>query len=125
MRAPLPLILPLLQARAAEAAGADYLGCGAVFPTGTKASEVIGLQRLADVCAAVSIPVVSIGGVDTGNAAETVAAGAAGAAVVSGIFGAEAPADAAGALHAAVDAALAARREGRDGRGGGGGAELK
>lgn len=107
--APLLLLL-LLQARRAEAAGADYLGSGAVFPTGTKESEVIGLDRLADVCAAVSIPVVSIGGVNAGNAAATVAAGCAGAAVVSGIFGVEAPADAARALRDAVEAALAERQ---------------
>ncbi|EFN53733.1 hypothetical protein CHLNCDRAFT_58425 [Chlorella variabilis] len=93
----------------AEVEGADYLGAGAVFPTGTKDSEVIGVQRLAEVCRAVSIPVVSIGGIKASNAAETIAAGCAGAAVVSGIFGADSPADASRELLAAVDAALAQR----------------
>ncbi|KAI3425347.1 hypothetical protein D9Q98_009111 [Chlorella vulgaris] len=98
------------QAVQAELDGADYLGAGAVFPTGTKESEVIGLQQLAAICQSVSIPVVSIGGVKASNAGETVLAGCAGAAVVSDIFGADSPADAARQLLAAVDAALAQRQ---------------
>jgi hydroxymethylpyrimidine kinase/phosphomethylpyrimidine kinase/thiamine-phosphate diphosphorylase len=102
------------EAAAAEAAGADYLGAGAVYPTGTKDSSVIGLDALAAICAAVRIPVAAIGGVGAGNAAAAVGAGAGGVAVVSGIFGAPSPADAARELRAAVDgAAAAARRAGR------------
>ncbi|PSC75210.1 thiamine biosynthetic bifunctional enzyme chloroplastic isoform C [Micractinium conductrix] len=97
------------EALRAEADGADYLGAGAVFPTGTKESEVIGLQRLQAICAAVDIPVVAIGGVKVGNAAETVAAGCAGAAVVSGVFAVASPADACRELLGVVDAALAQR----------------
>eukprot|EP00887_Chlorella_sp_A99_P000146 scaffold16.g146.t1 len=73
----------------AEAEGADYIGAGAVFPTATKESGVIGLPALAEICKAVRIPVVSIGGVATSNAGDTVAAGAAGAAVVTAIFDAD------------------------------------
>ena len=40
----------LPQALRAEADGADYLGAGAVFPTGTKESDVIGLEQLAEIC---------------------------------------------------------------------------
>ena len=95
----------------AEAAGADYLGAGAVYPSGTKQeSSVIGLDGLREICAAVRIPVVPIGGVEGATAAAAVAAGAAGVAVVSAIFEAGNPADAARALRTAVDAALEERQ---------------
>jgi thiamine-phosphate pyrophosphorylase len=79
------------EALAAEAGGADYLGVGAVFPTGSKADagEAIGLERLAAVCAAVRIPVVGIGGIGPGNAGGVIKAGAAGAAVISAILSQE------------------------------------
>jgi thiamine-phosphate pyrophosphorylase len=71
----------------AELEGADYLGCGAVFPTGTKkAANVIGPEGLAAVVSSVRIPVVGIGGIGLGNAAEVMAAGAAGIAVISAIL---------------------------------------
>ena len=77
------------EARLAEAAGADYLGAGAVFGSATKTDASLltpaGLQA---VCAAVHIPVVTIGGVNAGNILQLQGSGAAGAAVVSGIFGA-------------------------------------
>ncbi|GIL58092.1 hypothetical protein Vafri_12939, partial [Volvox africanus] len=67
------------QALEAAAAGADYLGAGAVLPTGTKDTDVIGLEGLAAVCeAAAPLPVVSIGGVSAANAADTIRAGCAG-----------------------------------------------
>lgn len=76
------------EARLAEAAGADYLGAGAVFGSATKTDASLltpaGLQA---VCAAVHIPVVAIGGVNAGNILQLQGSGAAGAAVVSGIFG--------------------------------------
>jgi len=81
----------------AEAAGADYIGCGAVFGTQSKAEvkgERIGTRRLAEVAGAVNIPVVGIGGVTPENAAEVAAAGAAGVAVISAIMKAADPADA-------------------------------
>jgi len=100
------------EALAAQAAGADYVGAGAVFPTGTKlGAGVIGLEGLRAVCDAVTIPVVAIGGVTEANAASAIRAGAEGVAVVSAIF---AGADVEGAtrrLRAVVDAALAERDE--------------
>jgi thiamine-phosphate diphosphorylase len=77
------------QALAAEAAGADYLGSGAVFGTGTKANAVpLPLPRFRDICAAVHIPVTAIGGITAHNIAQLQGCGMAGFAVVSGIFGA-------------------------------------
>lgn len=79
------------EAKRAEREGADYLGVGPVFPTGTKpdAGEAIGTDRLAAVAAAVAIPVVAIGGITADNVAAVFAAGAAGAAVVSAVVAAE------------------------------------
>ena len=96
------------EAVAAEAAGADYLGAGAIFSTSTKDSSVIGVEGFRKVCEAVKIPVVAIGGVGHSGAAEEmiVGAGAAGIAVVSAIFAAENMKKAAAALRAEVDAAL-------------------
>lgn len=82
-------------ARAAQAAGADYLGVGSVFGTTTKreiAGEVIGTDRLARVVRSVSIPVVGIGGVTAANAGRILSAGAAGVAVVSAVMAAPNPA---------------------------------
>jgi thiamine-phosphate pyrophosphorylase len=72
------------QAREAEARGAAYIGAGPVWatPSKTDAEPPIGLDGLAAICAAVSVPVVAIGGVDAGNAADCVRAGAAGVAVI-------------------------------------------
>lgn len=77
-------------ARAAENDGADYIGCGAVFGTTSKdvADERIGADGLRRVVEAVRIPVVGIGGVDTGNVADVAATGAAGAAVIRGVMAA-------------------------------------
>lgn len=83
------------QAKRAEAAGADYLGCGAVFGSSTKSeAKPMTLERLKEITSAVSIPVVAIGGIHAGNAGQLAGAGVAGIAVVSGIFG-EADIDAA------------------------------
>ncbi|HVR28039.1 MAG TPA: thiamine phosphate synthase [Thermoanaerobaculia bacterium] len=83
-------------ARAAERAGADYIGCGAVFGTTTKAEAAdqrIGLDRLDDVARAVSIPVVGIGGITPDNVAAVAATHAAGTAVVSAVMAATDPGD--------------------------------
>lgn len=86
----------LEQARKAEAEGADYLGVGAVFPTSTKQDTwTIDHEVLRQICAAVSIPVVAIGGITVDNARELAGTGIAGIAVVSAIF---AQADLAGAV---------------------------
>jgi len=70
-----------------ERRGAAYIGCGPVWSTPTKADagEPIGLEGLAAVCNAVSIPVVAIGGVDETNAAACIEAGAAGVALVRAV----------------------------------------
>lgn len=72
------------QAIAAERAGAGYIGAGPVWTTPSKpdAEHVIGLDGLAGIVDAVSIPVIAIGGVDAANAAVCVATGAAGVAVI-------------------------------------------
>ncbi len=79
------------EARAAMAEGADYLGVGAVFPTGTKADagEPIGLQGLWQVARVSTIPIVGIAGINAANAASVIRAGAAGIAVISAVVSAE------------------------------------
>lgn len=75
------------EARAALLCGADYLGCGAVFGTATKADvQKLGTDGLAAICKAKGLPVVGIGGVTADNYREVRAAGADGAAIVSGIL---------------------------------------
>lgn len=95
----------------AEAEGADYLGVGSVFATGTKADagEAIGVDALARIARAVRIPVVGIGGITVGNAAQVVRAGAVGVAVISAVVAQPDIAAAARALRAQVDAARAHR----------------
>jgi thiamine-phosphate pyrophosphorylase len=68
----------------AVAADADYLGVGPIWATPSKddAAGPLGLQELARICAAVSVPVVAIGGIDASNAADCIRAGAAGVAVI-------------------------------------------
>ena len=80
----------LEQARAAAAAGADYLGFGPVFATGTKQNPdpVVGLDGLRAACAAVSVPVVAIGGLTAATAGAAIAAGAAAVAVIGAVVGA-------------------------------------
>jgi len=81
-------------ARRVEADGADYIGCGAVFPTSTKkdAGEIIGVEGLARVVDAVEIPVVGIGGV-TPDGARLISAGsrATGVAVIGAVMAARDP----------------------------------
>lgn len=78
------------QAKLAEEAGADYLGVGAVFPTSSKSDAVeVPRQTLIDICEAVSIPVVAIGGITADNIGQLKGCGVAGAAVISEIFAAE------------------------------------
>jgi thiamine-phosphate diphosphorylase len=81
----------------AEKAGASYLGVGPVYKSGTKADAgvPIGLDRLRHVVAATPLPVVGIGGITVGRAADVGAAGAVGVAVVGAVFLAGDPAAAA------------------------------
>ncbi|MBE6909757.1 MAG: thiamine phosphate synthase [Ruminococcaceae bacterium] len=91
------------EALRAERDGADYLGVGAVFPTGTKKDAgVLPFETLRDICAAVSIPVVAIGGVSLDNLGALAGSGIDGVAVVSAIFAAPDAEAAARALRAAV-----------------------
>jgi thiamine-phosphate pyrophosphorylase len=87
------------EARAGEALGAAYIGAGPVWETPTKpdADPPIGLEGLAEICEAVSIPVIAIGGIDATNAAECLAAGATGVAVVRAAADARAVNEALGA----------------------------
>ena len=76
------------EARRAREAGADYLGCGAAFSTGTKSdAKPISRETIRAVTAAAGIPVVAIGGVSRENILELRGLGLAGVAVVSGVFG--------------------------------------
>ena len=75
------------EALRAQAAGADYLGAGAVFHTGTKTDvSTLSYDTLGDICAAVHIPVVAIGGINEDNILRLKGTGIAGAAVVSALF---------------------------------------
>lgn len=67
--------------------GADYLGVGPIFATGSKAdaSEPIGISELYRICDAVKIPIVAIGGITSSNLPRIIESGAAGAAVISAV----------------------------------------
>ena len=77
----------LAQARAAAEGGADYIGFGPCFPTPSKANPdpVVGLAALAEVCRAVAVPVVAIGGIGLESAPSVARAGARAAAVISAV----------------------------------------
>lgn len=76
------------QALLAEKQGADYLGVGAVFVTSTKAdATAVSHETLRDICQAVKIPVVAIGGITKDNVNELSGYGVDGIAVISAIFG--------------------------------------
>ena len=78
------------EAQRAEAAGANYVAIGAIFATASKqVMRQASLDRLAEVKAAVRVPVVAIGGIDASNIASVVAAGADAAAVISSICAAD------------------------------------
>lgn len=75
------------QALEAQKCGADYLGTGAIFPTGSKDdAQVLGVQTLKEICSAVNIPVVAIGGISKDNILELKKSGIAGVSVISAIF---------------------------------------
>ena len=71
----------------AAEAGADYLGCGAVFSSATKDNTIpLSMQELKKICKTVDIPVAAIGGINAGNIEKLDGTGISGAAVVSAIF---------------------------------------
>ncbi|WP_035878264.1 thiamine phosphate synthase [Kandleria vitulina] len=78
------------EALCAEKGGADYLGVGAVFPTSSKddASDV-SFEILKEICEAVSIPVIAIGGISKENVHKLSGTGIVGIAVISAIFSKE------------------------------------
>lgn len=75
------------QALRAQEHGADYLGVGAVFPTGSKADATeVSRETLQEICRAVDIPVIAIGGIGRENVMELKGSGICGIAVISAIF---------------------------------------
>ena len=77
------------QAQKAQAAGADYLGSGAVFGTHTKPDAIVlPIEKLKEICQSVQIPVIAIGGITKENLSQLKGAGIAGVALVSAIFSA-------------------------------------
>lgn len=75
------------QAVLAQERGADYLGVGAVFPTGSKAdAQEVSHEMLKKICQAVDIPVIAIGGIGADNVRELSGSGICGIAVISAIF---------------------------------------
>ena len=99
---------------AAARLGADYVGLGPVFPTGSKADAQppIGIDGLRQQIAVARVPTVGIGGITVANAEAVVAAGADGVAVISAILGAVDPTAATADLAAAVARGVAARSGG-------------
>lgn len=93
------------------AEGADYVGLGPVFPTGSKADAgaAIGLDGLTRRVDLASLPTVGIGGITEDTAASMIAAGADGVAVISAILRRDDPERAAAGLWAVVDTALRTR----------------
>ncbi len=88
------------QAVAAQKAGADYIGVGAVFGSTTKKNaQNLSLEKLREIRNSVTIPVVAIGGINADNLPQLAGSGVDGVAVVSAIFAAECPGRAAASLH--------------------------
>jgi len=83
----------LVEAIDAEQNGADYIGYGHIFPTYTKikSAKARGLKNLKDVSARISIPIMAIGGIDAGNAAEVMDSGASAIAVVGAVVKSQDP----------------------------------
>ena len=95
------------EALRAQAAGADYLGAGAVFHTGTKTDvSTLSYDTLGDICAAVHIPVVAIGGISHANVAQLAGSGICGVAVISAIYAAKNIQQASADLKAATEKML-------------------
>ena len=96
------------QAILAEQHGADYLGVGAVFHTGSKAdADDVSRETLKAICEAVSIPVVAIGGIGKHNVLKLSGSGICGVAVISAIFAAEDITSATAELKALTEQAVA------------------
>lgn len=95
------------QAVLAEKRGADYLGVGAVFPTGSKAdADEVSHETLKAICQAVHIPVIAIGGIGKHNVMQLKGSGICGIAVISAIFASEDISEAARELRALTESAV-------------------
>ncbi|MFQ6122085.1 MAG: thiamine phosphate synthase, partial [Dehalococcoidales bacterium] len=80
----------LEQATTAQAEGADYIAVGSIYPSPSKeTAEVVGLERLRQIRQAVTLSLVAIGGINQGNVAQVLAAGADAVAVISAVLGAK------------------------------------
>jgi thiamine-phosphate pyrophosphorylase len=90
------------QARAVNTAVVDYVGVGPVFGTASKpdAASALGIEGTAQVCRALRLPAVAIGGIDRHNVARVLATGVQGIAVISAVCAAEDPEQAAALLAA-------------------------
>ena len=100
------------EALLAQERGADYLGVGAVFHTSSKADAAdVSFQTLREICQAVDIPVIAIGGITRENVTELAGSGICGVAVISAIFASPDRRKAAEELKAAVQQAVAQERE--------------
>ena len=111
MRAMLPDVPLIVNDRAdvalaAGAAGADYVGIGPVYATGSKADagSAIGAARFGELARRCGVPAVAIGGITRDTVSAVVAAGATGVAAISALFGASDPTLAAQAIRSALDA---------------------
>ncbi|MGF9697001.1 thiamine phosphate synthase [Paenibacillus sp. MABNR03] len=94
----------LSEAKEAEERGADYLFYGHVFSSGSKPGfKPRGLSALNEVCSAVSIPIIAIGGIEPANINAVRAAGASGVAVISSLWASENPKVAGAALRQAIE----------------------
>ena len=82
----------LEQARAAQAAGADYVAVGSMFPTGTKPDfQLVGPELIGKLRGEISVPLIGIGGITHDNVAQVIHAGADGVAVISAVCAAPDP----------------------------------
>lgn len=96
------------QARAAQAAAADYVAVGSIFPTATKTGfELVGPGLLRELRGEIRLPLIAIGGITAANVGEAIRAGADGVAVISAVCGAPDPQDASRRLLDAIRAARA------------------
>ncbi len=103
------------QALTAQTHGADYLGVGAVFHTGTKSdAKGISHETLQEICQAVTIPAVAIGGITGENVMELKGTGISGIAVVSAVFAAKDPEKAARDLREKLSHIVAGRPAGEE-----------
>ncbi len=96
----------LEQARAAQAAGADYVAVGSMFPTGTKPDfQLVGPELIGKLRGEIGVPLIGIGGITHDNVAQVIRAGADGVAVISAVCGAPNPEAATRRFLGLIDAA--------------------